>query len=118
MANKNNKHEVTEANKNTVSVLSASGMTQAKVAAVLNISIDTLMKYYRHEYENGNELMVAKLLPVSMSVATDPDHKDSSKERHFLLERKGGFIKTEKQEIGGKLAVQSMPWDSMYDTSG
>lgn len=105
MGNPHNQHEVTEANKSTVAYLSSTGMTQAKVAAVLKISVDTLTKYYRHEYEHGNEMMVADLIPVCMTIAKDPDHKDSCKERHFLLERKGGFIKTEEKKHTGVLEI-------------
>jgi len=92
-------HEPTDITRKQVANLSAGGMKQENVAKFMGLSVPTLMKHYRHEYENGNELMVAELIPVCMAVARDPDHKDSAKERHFLLERKGGFIKTEKQEV-------------------
>lgn len=105
MPNQYNKHEPTAALRQTVAHLSATGMTQESIAAILTMSVETLVKYYRHEYDNGSEIMVSELLPVSMEVARNPDHKDSSKERHFLLERKGGFIKTEKREHGGDLKI-------------
>ena len=96
MANPNNEHIPTDKQREQVKLLSASGFSQQKVASCLGVSIPTLTKHYRDEYDNGTELMVNELLPVSFNVAKDPDHKDSSKERHFLLERKGGFTRTDK----------------------
>ena len=97
------KHKATDQNRKLVKILSAGGMTQEDVAAELGIHFQTLVKYYREEYESGSRMIVAELLPVSLKVAKDIDHKDSAAERRFLLERKGGFIKTEKQEISGTL---------------
>ena len=37
--------------------------------------------------------IICQLLPVSLKVALDIDHKDSVKDRHFLLERICGFTK-------------------------
>ena len=98
-------HVPDEDKRKTVKNLSAVGMSQESIAAIIGITSKTLRKHYRHEYDHGNELMIADLIPVCITVATDPDHKDSVKERHFLLERKGGFIKTEKQEHTGALEI-------------
>lgn len=95
----------TDEGRELVKMLSASGMTQEQVSAVVGVSVETMLKYYRHEYDHGNELMIGDLIPVCMQVAKDLDHKDSSKERHFLLERKGGFVKTEKREVEGGLKI-------------
>ena len=102
-------HVPTDVTRMQVALQSAGGMKQETLAKFMGLSLNTLMKHYREEYENGNQLMVAELLPVSMKVARDPDHKDSSRERHFLLERKGGFIKTEKQEITGMTVTITGP---------
>ena len=102
------KHKPTDQNRKLVKILSAGGMTQEDVAAELGIHFQTLVKYYREEYESGSRMIVAELLPVSLKVAKDIDHKDSAAERRFLLERKGGFIKTEKQEVSADVSLSKI----------
>ena len=112
MANKNNEHIPNETIRQQVSRCSAFGMSQENVAKFVGLSTPTLMKHYRHEYENGNELMLAELMPKSMQVALDIDHKDSSQERRFLMERKGGFIKTENHNVSGEAFITNVTLSS------
>jgi len=98
-------HKATDKRRDEVVRLSAIGMTQERVAGVMGVTVKTLMKHYKDEYEQGNDRMVNELVSVSMEVALDPDHKDSRHDRHFLLERKGGFIR--KQELDAKLGIMN-----------
>ena len=99
-------HKPDDDKRSTVKNLSAIGMSQESIATILGITAKTLIKHYRDEYENGNAFMLSELVPISLDVAKDPDHKDSASERRFLLERKGGFVKTENLNHGGKIAQE------------
>lgn len=78
-----------------VEIMAYSQMTQAAMAAQLNISVPTLKKLYSAEIANGKDKMTNALMKVDLKVALDPKHKDSAKCRHFQLERRGGMTKTE-----------------------
>ena len=46
-------HEPTEQNRKTAEMLSGKGSTQEEIAALLDISVETLVKYYRKDLKLG-----------------------------------------------------------------
>ena len=98
-------HITTDIIREQVKQLSAAGMTQEQIAEIIGISVKTLTKYYRQECDLGHMLTVSELIPISLQIAKDTTHKDSASERRFWLERKGGFVRTEKQDLIGDIKV-------------
>lgn len=49
------KHEVTDANRLKIKILRASGLDQKKIARILDINVDTLIRYYKKEVDEGAE---------------------------------------------------------------
>jgi hypothetical protein len=87
-------HKPTNGMREQVQNWAAAGLTQIRIAEMLGLAKGTFMKHYREDYDSGKDRMVSKLFDVSLKVALQDDHKDSVKDRHFLLKTRGGY--TEK----------------------
>jgi hypothetical protein len=87
-------HKPTNGMREQVQNWAAAGLTQIRIAEMLGLAKGTFMKYYSEDYDSGKDRMVGKLFDVSLKVALQDDHKDSVKDRHFLLKTRGGY--TEK----------------------
>lgn len=98
-------HDVTEGKRKEVGLWSAAGLTQERCAAMLGIHVDTFRKHYAEDYDNGKDNMVKSLFEKSYQVAMDEEHKDSSKERQFLLKTRGGYTEKQSVEHSGGIAL-------------
>ena len=96
-------HEPTEQTRAMVEILSAAGLTQAQIAKKMRFSVDSLMRHYKHEVENG---WATGMLDASMVVFSEMRSKDSEKRldaaKFFLSRRSRGLWSDVKQhEVTG-----------------
>lgn len=91
-------HKVKPANKEIVKSLSAVGIPYEDIASKLNISSDTLVKYYKKELDDGRidaNAMVAKGLMKQIV-------KGNTLASIFWLKTRAGWKETSKHEISGE----------------
>jgi len=89
--------------------------TRKWIADKMNMGVDTLRKLYKEELENGAADLMNAMVQTDIEVALDKDHKDAAKCRHYHMERRGGFVKTERHEHSGGLKIISVEKGSTED---
>lgn len=105
------KHKPTDTTRTQVKRLAAVGMTQERAAEFMGLATKTFVKHYKDEFDNGKDEIMDELFSVSYDVAKDPNHKDGSKERQFILKTRGGFKETTVQEMQGELkTITEVKW--------
>jgi len=91
-------HEKTTENAERVEALCAYGMDHVTIAAMLDISHDTLTKYYRAELDIGKSKVVEQ---VANSLKRNAMNGDVQAQKFFLSSR-AGWAEKQTQEITGK----------------
>ena len=80
-------HEPTEQTTAFVRQAAAAGITQAQCASLMSISVDTLVKYYREQWDNGRAETAMRLGLQTVESAVKGDRED----RRFWLTHQGGW---------------------------
>jgi DNA-binding CsgD family transcriptional regulator len=92
-------YKVTDAGKKQVLKLAGLGLSQEEVATSMGISVETLVKYYKNEYEKGKSDSLVELVNVLREKAIkDKDFKSLN----LLVKCKYGWKETEVKEHTGK----------------
>ena len=91
------KHEPTDENRQIVQQLSALGTRYEDIAIELDISADTLSKYYSKELEKGRIKANAKVAQGLYNQAVNGNTAASM----FWLKTRAGWSETSKHEITG-----------------
>ena len=86
----------------------ACGMTQEQIARQVNwpqgISLDTLLKYFREELDNGGDRIGAIVARNLLSIATDRNHKNSHIAAMFWLKSRRGWRDRDAFEAEAKVS--------------
>lgn len=90
-------HEPTDENRELVQQLSAMGTRYEDIALELDISADTLTKYYRRELDKGRIKANAKVAQGLYNQAINGNTSASM----FWLKTRAGWKETSKHEITG-----------------
>ena len=70
-------HEPTEQNRKTAEMLSGKGSTQEEIAALLDVSVETLVKYYRRDLKLGKAKANHKVARALWDKAISKTHPQS-----------------------------------------
>ncbi len=91
-------YEPTPEQRSQVEALTAFGITQEHIAAILGICVDTLAKYYRSELDLGVAKATARVASNLFKKATG-DGKDSAVSAMFWLKTRAGWREVVRQEV-------------------
>lgn len=80
-------HEPTQEQTAFVRQAAAAGITQAQCASLMSISVDTLVKYYREQWDSGRAETAMRLGAGVIESALRGDRDD----RRFWLTHQGGW---------------------------
>lgn len=83
-----------------VGMMTACGLSKAKMAGLLRIGVDTLNRNFKYELENGEISANMKVAQALFNKAIEGDVRAAM----FWLERKAGFGKPPEQEDKGNAA--------------
>jgi hypothetical protein len=92
------RHEVTDATRQQVSLMSALNLNQTQISAILGIDDETLRKYYRDELDTGLAKAVANVGAKLYKTAVS-DKPNSLQAQMFFLKARAGWA--EKHELTG-----------------
>ena len=95
-------HQPTALSRECVKTLSFGDYNQSDIAKLIGIDRKTLAKHYSEELETGKASLVNALLSKDVENALS-DSSDARQSRHYLLDRIGGYVKTEKREVSGQI---------------
>mgnify|MGYP005994034113 FL=1 len=90
-------HEPTDKNKTIVNSLASYGIPHEDIARKLNISADTLVKYYKKELDDGRIDANAEVAKTLMQQI----RKGNTLASIFYLKTRAGWKETSKHEITG-----------------
>tara|TARA_B100001939_G_scaffold39718_1_gene30954 strand:+ start:4086 stop:4430 length:345 start_codon:yes stop_codon:yes gene_type:complete len=90
-------HEPTDKNKTIVNSLASYGIPHEDIASKLNISADTLVKYYKKELDDGRIDANAEVAKTLMQQI----RKGNTLASIFYLKTRAGWKETSKHEITG-----------------
>ena len=102
-------HEPTEKDRKQVTVMAGIGLTQSQIAKVLNISDDTLRKYYSHELETSEALMNAQVAQNLFSIATSKA-TGCVPAAIFWMKTRAGWRETIKAEV----EIKNEPSENLF----
>jgi len=95
-------HEPTETTRKLISEFSAFGITQERMAARLGICVDTLVKHYRSEIDNGKTNAVHEIANKLYNKAVDQDDLSA---QIFYLKTQGGWSDKTKEALNAAQSV-------------
>lgn len=105
-------HEPTEKERKMVESMSAYGIPQQDIAAVLGINRSTLLNHYREELDTARSKANAKVAEMLYRQATDIDNPRSVTAAIFWLKTRAGWKETMTVENvgrdGGPIETKSM----------
>ena len=90
-------YKPTEASRKQVEAMAAYGIPQIEICKVLEISINTLTKYYRYELDTGGTRATAKVAENLYKKATG-DGSNAVTAAIFWLKTKAGWKETQVHE--------------------
>jgi len=99
------KYTPSEADKTLVMQMCAVGISQEQVAAVIGVSVDTLIKYYKETLETSKPKAIAKIGGTLYNKALKGDNTCMI----FYLKTQGGWRETSTHEITGKDGKDIIP---------
>lgn len=99
------KHEATDQNKSLVTQMCAAGISHEQIAAVMQISADTLTKYYDQELSTAKSKVIAKVAGTLVNKALKGDNTCMI----FYLKTQGGWRETQHHEVTGKDGKDIIP---------
>lgn len=102
--NESIKHEPTEETKRLVAMLYANGCTQDVTAAVLEISVPTLWKYYKKELEVGRDERNARVAGALYENAMAGDVRAQM----FWMKTQAGWRETNNLHLSGEVEIKSL----------
>lgn len=91
-------HQPDDFKRQLVKKLSANGHSQERIASYLQISADTLMKYYAEEFNNGK---IEDEIEMS-DIVRKNSRMGNQRAAEFVLACRHGWSKTESVELSGK----------------
>lgn len=94
-------HEPTEEIRKRVSDLTSYGVPQVQIAAVLDISVDTLQRHYRTELDTAVIVANERVSKRMYALACDPDHPDHFKAMKYWLGARAGWKEAAAVEHSG-----------------
>ena len=93
-------HVPTDDNRRTVELMTMAGISQEGVARVLDISVDTLTRYYRTELDTSTDKAVAKVAGSLYQKAIG-DGPQAVNAAQFFLKMRGKWREHQALTIGG-----------------
>jgi len=99
------KYIPTDADKQLVMQMAAVGIAQEQIAAVIGLSVDTMVKHYKHEIETSKSKAIAKIGGTLYNKALKGDNTCMI----FYLKTQGGWRETSHHEITGKDGAEFKP---------
>lgn len=91
-------HQPTQASRNLVLLCGAMGQTQDQMCSLIGISINTLLKHYGPELQDGGRKILTGIAGNLARIAQDPNHPKCVTAAIFWLKTKGGFREVERTE--------------------
>ncbi len=101
-------HQPTKRKREVVAQYVAFGFSQEKIAALTGVSGDTLVKYYRHELDNGAEMCNASVAARAYKKAKSTDPRNNAVLIHWLKTRMGWVEDTNHETLDTVKAVMEM----------
>lgn len=87
----------TDQEREDVTIMMASGLTQDTIAKILKISIPSLQKHYRHELDVGKEQAIQKIAKNLFRIATG-ESKAAVTAACFYLKTQGGWREKDRKD--------------------
>lgn len=109
------KHVVTPEMQEKIAQMAAFGINQPQIAAITNMSVDTLYKYYAYELKTGSDQAIHQVAGNLFKHAMGDDAKAVSAAQ-FYLKTRGRWRETDRLEVtgadGGPVALQTVSIDA------
>jgi hypothetical protein len=102
-------HEPTEATRIIAKTLSAYGVTHEDIAAKLEISVDTLVRYYKRDLDAGRVEANSRVAERLYQIATQKEiGKASVTAMMFWLKTRAGWREVQRHEVELKTDVAGL----------
>jgi orotate phosphoribosyltransferase-like protein len=111
-------HKPDEKTRKQVLALAGFGLTHDQIAKVMDLSDETLRKYYRSELDNGTTKLNAQVAQNLFSIATSKD-RSAVTAAIFWLKTRARWQEVDRKEItgadGGPIALSTINLKGMND---
>jgi DNA-binding XRE family transcriptional regulator len=87
-------HKPDEKSRKQVTLMAGIGLKQAEIARILDISTETLTRYYKKELENAVPQLNAQVANNLFRIATSPDHKGAVTAAIFWMKTRAKWKET------------------------
>ena len=91
----------TEEGRRIVEGMSAAGITQEGIARVMQISVETLVKYYREELDTALDKALVQVAGSLFKKAVSDDHPNAAACAMFFLKTRGRWRETNETVLSG-----------------